>query len=436
MEQERPLVWLSATSGGRKTPALTLPGWHRTLIDLRQPPEAPAITRVCKPVGVCTLAGLDTGQLDNVTSWLERLPVPIWLAIVDRSQLDHSGVCELIRSYCQDYHTLPVDSQRLNHSLGHLWGMHHLRPACKVGEPADYNHHVLEGNSPAICRTRSLLRRLASTDEPVLVYGANGTGKEAAARFIHEHSSRRHGPLVFINCAALPESLTQSELFGHEKGAFTHALKARKGRIEAADGGTLVFSGADELGLTQQSAILRFLEEGTIEPVGASQPVRVDVRVIATCQTPLDRKVADGTFRGDVFYRLGNLAVTLPCLTERLEDLPGLAQRTLAAAGSRHHRLTASTLLAMAAHPWPGNLRELHNRLRQAVVLTRHPQIQPEDLGLPPVETPKVTEHFSLGAFRARADQEAIATSLALTHQNVSAAVGSVPGRWKFQDYP
>ncbi|MGC8120597.1 sigma-54-dependent transcriptional regulator [Marinobacter sp. VGCF2001] len=422
MEPQRPLVWLSAAPDTEMQATLRLPGWQQVRICAQQTPIFPAAECIGKPVGVCVLSELDATGLDNLRAWLEILPVTSWLALVTRRQLENTEVCRLIREYCQDYHTLPLDSRRLLNSLGHMWGMQALGATMTDPERISYQDYVLDGPSSHIRQARSLLRRFAATHEPVLIYGANGTGKEAAARFIHEHSPRQHGPFVVINCAALPESLTQSELFGHERGAFTHALKARKGRIEAADRGTLVLAGADELGPTQQSAILRFLEEGTIEPVGSNQPVKLDVRVVAISGTPLDEQVAQGHFRSDVFYRLGNLTVTLPTLRERLEDLPYLARRVLEASGGGHYKLGNATLLAMAAHPWPGNLRELQNRLRQAVLLARQLQLEPEDLGLAPTSTPARAQRFSLEAYRARADQEAISTSLALTHQNISAA--------------
>ncbi|MBY6033890.1 sigma-54 dependent transcriptional regulator [Marinobacter daepoensis] len=422
MEPTRPLVWLAAASDHKALPPPTLNGWALTSLNvLRQPflrsPEYKGI-----PVGACVLSGLDNSELEIMRLWLEALPVSDWLAVIHRGQLKNTNVGRLIRHYCQDYHTLPLDTPRLANSLGHMWGMHSLTTAAHPPELTSYQNYALEGPSLAIRQTRSLLRRFAATHEPVQISGESGTGKEAAARFVHELSPRHQGPLTIINCAALPESLTQSELFGHERGAFTHALKAQKGRIEMADGGTLVLEGVDELSLTQQSAILRFLEEGTIEPVGANQPVQVNVRIVATSHTPLDQKVAEGVFRRDVFYRLGNLSVALPVLHNRLEDLPYLARQALNATEGERYQLGNTTLMSMALHAWPGNLRELQNRLRQAVLLARQLQIQPEDLGLPPAVLPSYVPRLTLDAYRARADQEAIATSLALTHQNVSAA--------------
>ncbi len=422
MEEKRPLVWLSADLRQDETNLHIGSQWQLTRIHPGGPPHTLQAHWRKKPVGVCDLASLAPGQFGYIREWLEFLPVSSWLALVQPRQLEDLQIRRLIQDYCQDYHTLPIDWRRLNNSLGHMWGMSCLGRMDADLNRTSYQSFVLNGPSQAIRGTRSLLRRFAATNEPVLIYGESGTGREAAATFVHKDSSRLHQPLVYVNCAALPPALTQSELFGHERGAFTHAIKARKGRIEAADGGTLVLVGADELSLDQQSTILRFLQEGQVEPVGSNRAINVDVRIIATCNTPLEQLVQAGKFREDVLYRLGNLTVTMPSLRDRLEDLPYLVQRTLETCGSQRHWVDNTTLLAMARHNWPGNLRELQNRLSQAVLLSQNPRLQPEDMGLLAIATPVQTDRFTLEAYRARADQEAIRTSLSLTHQNISAA--------------
>jgi len=422
MEQKRPLVWLSADSHQDK-PGLPIEHqWQLTRVSPASPPITPHPGWAGKPVGVCNLAGLAPDQLEGVRHWLELLPVSYWMALAHPEQLQLPEVRRLVRDYCQDYHTLPADWQRLHNSLGHMWGMSRLGKTDAATARPGYQDFVLDGPSETIRRTRSLLRRFAATSEPVLIYGESGTGREAAADFVHQHSDRQHQPLVYVNCAALPPSLTQSELFGHERGAFTHAVKARKGRIEAADGGTLVLAGADELSLEQQSAILRFLQEGQIEPVGSNRAITVDARVIAICNTPLEQLVTQQQFREDVYYRLGNLAVTLPPLRERLEDLPFLVQRMLEAGDGQSYRVDNATLIAMARHNWPGNLREMQNRLSQAMLLAKTLRLEPADLGLLSSPIAGQPDRFSLEAYRAKADQEAICTSLSLTHQNISAA--------------
>jgi DNA-binding NtrC family response regulator len=304
--------------------------------------------------------------------------------------------------------------------------MSELQAKASRAKPACYHDVALEGESVAIQQVRELLRKFARTEESVLIYGENGTGKEAAARYIHDNSPRKNKPLIAVNCAALPRSLTQNELFGHEKGAFTHAMSAQKGRIEAANGGTLLLIGVDELCSEQQSAILRFLQEGLIERLGSNHPISVDTRLIATSTKPLDQLVKTGAFRSDVFYRLGSLHVLLPPLRERKEDIPILARRILSATPSAKgtRRLTDDALICLAGHPWPGNLRELQNRLRQALLLGESPQIGAEDMGFTanPADSYDRSRELSLDAFRSRADRQAISVSLALAHNNVSAA--------------
>ena len=203
-------------------------------------------------------------------------------------------------------------------------------------------------------------------------------------------------------------------------------MSSRKGRIETADGGTLLLVGIDELKLEQQSAILRFLQEGQIERIGGCHPIKVDVRVIATSTTPLDQLVAQGHFRSDVFYRLGSLNVLLPPLRARKEDIPELANRILAAAPSslEPKRLAEITTICLAEHPWPGNLRELQNRLRQALLLGQAAFIEPADMGFgqSSADLNGQSEKLSLDSFRSQADRRAIAVSLALAQNNISAA--------------
>lgn len=431
MKEKRQLVWLSAEFPDAASTASLLPQWQLIPVAIRAEPPRDAIPARQSRVGVFDLSFLSNEQLAMAGSWLEALRVEHWVAILAPGQLDIPRACGLINAYCGDYHTRPIQFDRLHGILGHLWGMSQLQERAFRDKPPDYYNFALEGESPAITRARELLRKFAHTEEPVLIYGENGTGKEAAAAFIHRNSPRKRKPLVAVNCAALPPSLTQNELFGHEKGAFTHALKAHKGKIEMADGGTLLLAGVDELALEQQSAILRYLQEGHIERIGSCHPIRVDARLIATSTTPLDQLVASGRFRSDVFFRLGSLHVLLPPLRERKEDIVPLAGRILAAGTSTAEslRLADATTICLAQHPWPGNLRELQNRLRQALLLGEGAVIKPGDLGFE--ETPGVgdcrcgdcqSQQLSLDAFRSQADRRAISVSLALAQNNISAA--------------
>jgi DNA-binding NtrC family response regulator len=426
MKEKRTLVWLSAKDSGFKPGAVGLQEWQLIPVAIDAEVHPDAIPDDGTWVGVLDLTTMSGDQLARVSVWLEALGVTHWIAVVEPRQVDNPDVCELINRYCEDYHTLPILLESFHGMLGHLWGMSELKARASCAAPLSYHDICLEGLSPAIKQTKRLLGKFAYTEEPVLIYGETGTGKEAAARFIHDHSPRRNKPLVIINCAALPPSLTQNELFGHEKGSFTHAMSPKKGKIETADGGTLLFIGVDELNLQQQSAILRFLQEGYIERIGGYHTIKVDARLIATSTSSLEQLVASERFRGDVFYRLGSLHVPLPPLRERREDILMLANRMLSStplsAGPK--RLDNATAVRLAEHSWPGNLRELQNRLRQALLLGDGLAIDPVTMGFAqtPANSCERSQELSLDAFRSMADRQAISVSLALAENNISAA--------------
>jgi len=425
MKELRPLVWLSAASVGNHQDPLLSAQWKILSFNMTEPPPFSVTSAGRARVGVLDLSTYPEDGTPYLDQWIEALRLSYWVGILPAASLEDNRLGPLISRHCTDYHHLPLDADRLNTVLGHLWGMAQLHARTDFEPHDSYQDAALEGGSQAIRQVRAMLRRFAKTHEPVLISGESGTGKDAAARFIHRHSSRRTQPFVTVNCAALPLTLTQSELFGHESDPSGTLLNARRGRVEAADGGTLLLSGVDELHPEQQSAILRFLQEGQIERVGGSRPCKVDVRVIATTTRPLKTLVENGAFRSDVYYRLATLEVALPPLRERPEDIPVVAAQILAsthtAFGAR--KLSTAALQSLAQYHWPGNLRELQNRLRQAMLLGESTMIEPADLGLAELgmATPGQSG-LSLEAFRARADQQALSCSLALSHQNVTAA--------------
>jgi len=230
------------------------------------------------------------------------------------------------------------------------------------------------------------IRKVATTDAPVLILGESGTGKEMAALAIHQRSARRAGPFVAINCSAIPETLLESELFGHEKGAFTGAHIQRKGRIENASGGTLFLDEIGEIPLSLQVKLLRFLQEQRIERVGGRQEIQVDTRVIAATNADLKKIMADGRFREDLFYRLAVVQIVLPPLRERDDDLLLLARSFLqlfaAQTGKTGLAFHPDSLRAMRLHDWPGNVRELQNRVRRAVIMSDGKRLTARDLEL------------------------------------------------------
>src|SRR5690606_11635742 len=217
------------------------------------------------------------------------------------------------------------------------------------------------------------IRKVATSDAPVLILGESGTGKEMTARAIHERSSRRDGPFVAINCSAIPESLIESELFGHEKGAFTGAHAQRKGRIESAEGGTLFLDEIGEIPLLLQVKLLRFLQDQRIERVGGRQEIAVNARILAATNADLKKGMGDGTFREDLFYRLAVIQIGLPPLRDRDDDILVLAQAFLQryAHESAKENITFApdALRAIRQHEWPGNVRELQNRVRRGVIM-------------------------------------------------------------------
>src|SRR5258708_5430765 len=241
----------------------------------------------------------------------------------------------------------------------------------------------LLGNSPEIRKLFDTLVRVAPSKSSVLIQGESGTGKELVAQAVHRFSRRAMGPLVAVNCAAIPEPLLESELFGHVKGSFTGATANRAGRFKAAHGGTIFLDEIGEMPLGLQSKLLRVLQERTIEPIGSTKPEPVDFRVVAATNRNLEEMVAKGSFRGDLFYRLNVVPLTLPALRERPGDVTVLAQLFVGRANhAREQKLTLSpaALSALERYPWPGNVRELENLIERLMLLRSEGEIGLEDL--------------------------------------------------------
>ncbi len=290
----------------------------------------------------------------------------------------------------------------------------------------------LIGSSPAITELQRVIQRFAAVDAPVLITGETGTGKEMVANLLHQHSRRGVGPFVAVNCAALPDSLFQSEVFGYERGAFTGAERRNIGRIEAAAGGTLLLDEIGDLPLDNQIALLRFLEEGSFERLGSCEPIEVDVRIIAATHTDLESACRASRFREDLFYRLGALRIHAPPLRERGDDVLALARCFIDRFARQYEvavrELDERAVEAMLEHHWPGNVRELKNRVLQALVMGDGSTISDHDLGLRlssqatgnGASVPQ--EVTSLRACRKRAEREAITQALKAAGGNVQTA--------------
>ena len=273
------------------------------------------------------------------------------------------------------------------------------------------------GESASMRALRAEIARAAPSNGRVLIFGENGTGKELVARAIHEQSLRSGGPFVEVNCAAIPEDLIESELFGHTRGAFTGALTARKGKLELADGGTLFLDEIGDMTLRTQAKVLRVLQEQKVEPVGGSGAVSVDVRVIAATNKDLEEEIRRGAFREDLFFRLNVLPFHVPSLRDRCEDVPLLARHFVALLseeyGRRPKELSEEVLDGLSSLPWPGNVRELRNTIERLVIMTPGERIELEDLPRPvelaraAVEGPPVDSPGSMASLaEARDDFE------------------------------
>jgi two-component system response regulator HydG len=286
-----------------------------------------------------------------------------------------------------DYITKPFEIDQLVLSVDKALAERALRSELarlRAEVQRGYRMGDIVGKSAAMREVFDLIRRLSTSAATVLVTGESGTGKELVARSIHEGSPRKGRPFVPLNCAAIPDSLLESELFGHKRGAFTDARADRAGLFIEAHGGTLFLDEIAELSPSLQAKLLRVLQEGEIRPLGASRAERVDVRVIAATNKDLEPRLKSGAFREDLFYRLNVIHIHLPPLRERAEDLLALSEHFLAAASARAGKevraLHESAKKALLAHPWPGNVRELENTIERAVALCESGVIRAEDL--------------------------------------------------------
>jgi len=282
------------------------------------------------------------------------------------------------------------------------------------------------GGTPRMREIFGMVSLVAKTDVTVLVQGESGTGKELVARAVHGKSRRRGAPFVPINCGAIPETLLESELFGHEKGAYTGAHVQRKGKLELADGGTVFLDEIGEMPLLLQVKLLRFLQERKVERLGGRQPIHVDTRIIAASNKDLKADIAAGGLREDLYFRLSVVTITLPPLRERAEDIGMLANIFLRRACLEYRRklrFSAEALSAIAQYAWPGNIRELENAVQRASIMTRGQFIEPGDLGIP---YPGPAERLSLREARDRVERQVVVDALTRTRGNISRAAAEL----------
>ena len=325
-----------------------------------------------------------------------------------------------------DFYQKPIDIDVLRLIVGRAERMFELEDENRrLAENAQTS--PIDGiiaSSPEMLRILRTIEKIAPTDVAVLLLGESGTGKELLAQALHKMSPRANGPFVPINCAAIPETLLESELFGHEKGAFTGALRQTIGRIESADRGTLFLDEIGDVPLPMQVKLLRFLQDQIVERAGGRKPVQVDVRIVCATNQDLDRMMREGRFREDLYYRLNEMTVRVPPLRERFGDAVVLASffvRRFASEYGRAVRGFAPTALAaIKDYAWPGNVRELENRLKRAVVMADGSLLSAADLGFS--TRPEEPQSLGIRAARARAEREVLQLALAQAGSNLSKA--------------
>jgi two-component system NtrC family response regulator len=411
-------AWKVVPAGDRTTAeaAARAENPHVALLDLGLPPDAEGVAE-----GFATLETL-------------RRIAPTMPVIVSSGQDQRENALRAIALGAYDFCPKPADLGLLRIVLDRALRLReleeeNLRLAAQP-RPSPVRD-IITGDEAMlkVCRT---VERLAGVSAPVLLLGESGTGKEALARALHEMGPRARREFVAINCAAIPENLLESELFGHEKGAFTGAVRQVVGRIEQANGGTLFLDEIGEMPITLQAKLLRFLQDQIFERVGGRQSIKVDVRVVSATNQPLEDQSESGKFRGDLLYRLNGVTVRIPPLRDRGEDSLLLARWFLAreaqAAGRKSRGFDAGALAAIAAHRWPGNVRELANRVRRAALMADGPMVTAEDLELGHIapaemaEAPAMALDLDLRAARLRAERETIERALARANGAVSAA--------------
>jgi len=342
--------------------------------------EKPAIVTLDVTLGPPSAGPEGMELLDEI---VERHPLTKVIMVTGNDRRENA--IDSIRRGAVDWYAKPIELDELRVILKRA--VHIRRLELAQGGPAPRRrYHRLVGESEAMKKVYQLIQRVAGTDVTVLVLGENGTGKELVANAIHEAGPRRDQPFVPINCGAIPEPLLESELFGHERGAFTDAHRMKEGKFELANHGTLFLDEIGDVPLHLQVKLLRFLQERKVERVGGRDPIRVDTRVVAATNRDLKAMIEDGRFRQDLFFRLGVITIQVPPLRERGDDLRLLAEYFLEFYGRQHKRklkgFTQAALRALMAHPWPGNVRELENRVQRAVILALDAYLRPEDLEL------------------------------------------------------
>ena len=366
----------------------------------------------------------DVNGLDLLQEWVREPDAPPVIVMTAYASVERA--VQAIKDGAYDFQEKPLDLDNLRSVVRSAIERQRSEPENRPvrARLASESHRLVLGNSPAMHKVVEQARRVARTNATVLIVGESGTGKELLARLIHRESLRVRGPFVPVNCAGLTESIIESELFGHVKGAFTGAVRSKKGKFELADGGTLFLDEIGEIPLNVQVKLLRVLQEREVERVGGEEPVRIDVRLVCATHRDLEAQVRDGKFREDLYYRIKVIVLKLPPLRERTEDVPELAEYFRELANERNDRavvgFSPETMQQLQAYRWPGNVRELQNVVEHVVVLANNEVVEFSDL---PEEIsgergPQDVVNITVGTTLAETERELILETLRKTGGN------------------
>lgn len=368
---------------------------------------------------------------DGATEGLATLQQILALApdtkvIVLTGNQNHENALKAIDMGAYDFHQKPLDANVLNLIVNRAFYLHRLQKEnYKLQQTGSISSVPgLVTGDPGMIRLCQQIERLASSDITVALLGESGTGKEVLAKALHQLSNRNNKRMIAVNCAAIPETLLEAELFGYEKGAFSGAAKQTPGKIETAQGGTFFLDEVGDLPLSLQAKLLRFLQERVIERLGGREEIPVDVRIVCATHQDLKTMITAGTFREDLFYRLCEISIQIPPVRERMGDAVLLAHhfKNLFRVKEKRQTLNFSqdALDAISNHPWPGNVREIENCIKRAVIMAEGSQITALDLGLKPADTPE--QPATLREVREQAECEVITRALARVNGNIAKA--------------
>lgn len=428
-EKLQPLLVVEDDLALQKQIKWSLDGYESVLANDRESAMA-QLRRHGSPVVTMDL-GLppDADSVSEGFKLLEQIlaAAPDTKVIVLTGQNGQANALKAVAMGAYDFLAKPFEPEVLNLCVERAFRMHELQAENKRLQALQASDAIagLITRDPQMLRVCRTIEKVANTNASVMLLGESGTGKEVLARGLHQQSNRSDGSFVAINCAAIPENLLESELFGYEKGAFTGAAKTTPGKIETAHGGTLMLDEIGDMPMPLQAKLLRFLQERVVERVGGRQGIAVDVRVVCATHQNLAQCIKDGRFREDLYYRLAEIVVEIPPLRQRVGDAALLAHafaRRFAQEHGRSLTLADDALRAIEAHPWPGNIRELENRIKRATIMADGSQITALDVGFTDADGVDDDRSLDLRLIREAAEQRAVLAALARTDGTVAKA--------------